>query len=66
MKKLLAITFLFLAIVACQNEPKLNNQEETAVQNQMNMDQKAMDSLEKAIKEQMEALDSDSAETDSL
>lgn len=66
MKKLLAITFLFLAFAACQNEPKLNNQEETAVQNQMNMDQKAMDSLEKAIKEQMEELDSDSADTDSL
>lgn len=67
MKKLI-ITCAVLAsfsIVSCDNEPKLDQQEEQAVEQQLNLDQKSMDSLEAAIKAQMEALDNDSATKDS-
>jgi outer membrane murein-binding lipoprotein Lpp len=67
MKKLI-ITCAVLAsfsIVSCDDEPKLDQQEEQAVEQQLNLDQKSMDSLEAAIKAQMEALDNDSATKDS-
>ena len=35
MKKIIAIFALSFAIGACQDEPKLNQQEETAVENQL-------------------------------
>ncbi len=66
MKKLIALAFFFLTLIACQNEPKLNQQEESAVESRLNSDQKSMDSLEAAIKAQMDALDADSLGTDSL
>ena len=66
MKKILAIVSLCLAFGACQDEPKLNQQEETAVESQLNADQKAMDSLERAIQAQMDAINGDSSEMDSL
>ena len=66
MKKVGLVAVLFLAIAACSNEPKLNKVEETAVENQLTKDQKAMDSLENALKAQMNALDADSSDADSL
>jgi hypothetical protein len=66
MKKIIAIFALSLALGACQDEPKLNQQEETAVENQLNSDQKSMDSLERAIQAQMDAINGDSLEMDSL
>ena len=66
MKKVGLVDVLFLAIAACSNEPKLNKVEETAVENQLTKDQKAMDSLENALKAQMNALDADSSDADSL
>jgi hypothetical protein len=66
MKKIIAIFALSFAIGACQDEPKLNQQEETAVENQLNSDQKSMDSLERAIQAQMDAINGDSLEMDSL
>lgn len=66
MKKLLFSSAFLLVLFACNDEPKLNKQEESAVESQLNADQKAMDSLEAAIKMQMEELDADSAGLDSL
>ncbi len=66
MKKLLLILVTVAAITACNNEPKLNQTEESAVQTQLNSDQKAMDSLEAAIQAQMDAINADSAGMDSL
>ncbi len=57
--------FGFLAMVSCNEEPKLEQQEEQAVEQQLNLDQKSMDSLEAAIMSQMDALESDSAIKDS-
>lgn len=67
MKSILRIIclFSFLAILSCNEEPKLDQQEEQAVEQQLNMDQKSMDSLEAAIMSQMDALESDSAIKDS-
>ena len=64
MKKILAIASLALIIGACNNEPKLNETEEKAVQTQLDKDQKAMDSLEKAIQEQIGDLDKDTSLTE--
>lgn len=66
MKKILAIIAIVFTFGACQDEPKLNQQEETAVENQLNSDQKAMDSLERAIQAQMDAINGDTVEMDSL
>ncbi len=66
MRNLIGIGLVLLAVMSCSNEPKLNKAEENAVQNQLNHDQMAMDSLENAIKAQMEALDSVDAEADSI
>ncbi|MCF8253856.1 MAG: hypothetical protein K9J84_04695 [Bacteroidia bacterium] len=60
---LIAVTAI---IAACNEEPKMTQQEETAVETQINSDQKAMDSLEAAIKAQMDELGADSLEMDSL
>lgn len=66
MKKWIAIFALALIVSACADEPKLTEQEETAVETQINSDQKSMDSLEAAIQSQMDAINSDSLEMDSL
>ncbi len=66
MKKFIAISFFCFFVLACNNEPKLNSQEETAVETQLKNDQKSMDSLEAAIKAQMDAIDADSAGDDSM
>ncbi len=67
MKKLIVTCAVLAAftIVSCDDEPKLDQQEEQAVEQQLNLDQKSMDSLEAAIKAQMEALDSDTVAKDS-
>jgi len=67
MNSLLRIICVFglLAMVSCNEEPKLEQQEEQAVEQQLNLDQKSMDSLEAAIMSQMDALESDSAIKDS-
>lgn len=44
-------------VIACNNEPKMNKQEEQAVEQQMQKDQQAMDSLEKAIQAQINGTD---------
>ena len=60
---------LFLASVASMfimvscgsdNEKKLDTQEQKAVEEQVNKDQQAMDSLEKAIQAQIDAVPDDS------
>ena len=68
MKNLLraGIFVALFAFFACNDEPKLDKQEEQAIDQQINLDQKSMDSLEAAIMAQMEALDSDSLMKDSI
>jgi hypothetical protein len=66
MKKWIALFSIAATMTACNNEPKLDQTEETAVQTQLNADQKAMDSLEASIMAQMDAINGDSAEMDSL
>ena len=66
MKKFIAIFSLAAMLIACNDDPKLNQQEENAVENQLSSDQKAMDSLEAAIQAQMDEINTDSIEMDSL
>jgi hypothetical protein len=66
MKKWIALFSIAATMTACNNEPKLDQTEETAVQTQLNADQKAMDSLEASIMAQMDAINGDSSEMDSL
>ncbi len=66
MKKLLLILVAVAIFTACNEEQKLNQTEENAVQSQLNSDQKAMDSLEAAIQAQMDVINADSAGMDSL
>jgi hypothetical protein len=66
MKKFIAVFSLAAMLIACNDDPKLNQQEETAVENQLSSDQKAMDSLEAAIQAQMDEINTDSIEMDSL
>jgi hypothetical protein len=57
MKKILFISFFALSImsISCGDDPKLNNTEETAVEDQLKKDQAAMDSLEQAINALMDS-----------
>lgn len=66
MKKFIAVLSLAAILFACNDDPTLNQQEETAVENQLSSDQKAMDSLEAAIQAQMDEINTDSVEMDSL
>ncbi|MDZ4667117.1 MAG: hypothetical protein SGJ00_04450 [bacterium] len=66
MKKWIALFSIVVALAACNSEPKLDQTEETAVESQLNADQKAMDSLEASIMAQMDAINGDSSEMDSL
>lgn len=61
MKKLAFIT-LVLAFAACSsdNDKKLNNTEQKAVETQVEKDQASMDSLEKAIQAKIDAVSDDS------
>ena len=61
-KKLLSLILLVSVLGACDNEPKMSEQEENAVENQLQADQKAMDSLEAAILSQMDEVNLDSLE----
>lgn len=58
--RILAFCALTFLLFACNNEPKLNQQEEEAVENQVAKDQAAMDSLEKAIQAQLGNEENDS------
>jgi len=60
MYKLLFAFGLSLMFTSCGNEPKLSKEENNAVEEKMADDQRAMDSLEKAIQAQIDALDKDS------
>jgi len=56
MKKIIISSFLLILLVSCNDQP-LNKQEEKAVQTQVEKDQQAMDSLEKAIQAQINGTD---------
>jgi len=62
MKNIKTIAFSFgIFLCACSSEPKnteLNNTEKSAVEAQIEADQGAMDSLEKAIQAQINGMDS--------
>ncbi len=60
MKKIITISCAALIIAACNNDSKLNQKEEKAVETQIDKDQLAMDSLESAIQQQIGDLDKDS------
>lgn len=66
MKKIMLILGTLAMFAACGNEPKLNQQEEKAVEDKIAADQRSMDSLEAAIQAQMDAINADSAEMDSM
>ncbi len=61
-KKLLSLILLVGILGSCDNEPKMSEQEESAIENQLQADQKAMDSLEAAILSQMDDVNLDSLE----
>jgi hypothetical protein len=61
-KKLLSLILLVGILGSCDNEPKMSEQEESAIENQLQADQKAMDSLEAAILSQMDEVNLDSLE----
>jgi hypothetical protein len=61
-KKLLSLILLVGILGSCDNEPKMSEQEENAIENQLQADQKAMDSLEAAILSQMDEVNLDSLE----
>ena len=59
---LLGFTSLFILSISCgqsnnANNPVLNQTEKTAVEKQLNKDEVAMDSLEKAIQAQINSTD---------
>ncbi|MCG9879452.1 MAG: hypothetical protein MH472_02530 [Bacteroidia bacterium] len=60
MKKFFSLILLVSILGACNSEPKLDQQEEAAVDMQLEADQKSMDSLEAAILSQMEDVNLDS------
>lgn len=60
MKKFFSLLLLVSILGACNSEPKLDQQEEAAVDMQLEADQKSMDSLEAAILSQMEDVNLDS------
>ncbi len=65
MKKL-TILVAVLAIIGfsnCGNNANLSQQEEVSIEEQMERDQAAMDSLEKAIQAQLDSSDFDAAVT---
>jgi hypothetical protein len=63
-KRLFSLILSVAFFAACNDEPKLNQQEENAVQTQLEADQKSMDSLEAAILSQMEEVNLDSLESE--
>ena len=63
MKKYL-IAASMLALLSCNNEPKLNQTEENKLEDQIEKDEAAMDSLEHAIMSQMDSIDIDTSVAD--
>jgi starvation-inducible outer membrane lipoprotein len=51
---------LVLFITACSNEPKQLTKEEEQAKKQVDKDNKAIDSMERVIKQQIEAISDDS------
>jgi uncharacterized lipoprotein YajG len=60
MKKILFSILSIALLAACGSEPKTTPQEQKAVEDQVAKDQAAMDSMEKAIQQQIEAVSNDS------
>lgn len=58
--KSLCYLILIIACVACTNEPKQLSKDEKQALDQVTQDNAAMDSMEKAIKAQIEAISDDS------
>lgn len=63
-KRFFSLLFIVGFLLACNDEPKLNQQEENAVQLQLEADQKSMDSLEAVILSQMEEVNIDSLDVE--
>ena len=55
-----SILCLVLFIIACSNEPKPLTKEEQQAKNQVDKDNEALDSMERVIKQQIEAISDDS------
>jgi hypothetical protein len=63
-KRFCSLLFVVGLLLACNSEPKLTQQEENAVQVQLEADQKSMDSLEAVILSQMEEVNLDSLDAE--
>lgn len=61
MKKLIFSLFALALFVACGSDPKPTPQEQTAVEQQVAKDQAAMDSMEKVIQQQIDAVSADTS-----
>jgi uncharacterized protein YcfL len=60
MKKVLFSIFTLTLLAACGSDPKPTPHEQKAVEEQVAKDQAAMDSMEKAIQQQIESVSEDS------
>jgi PBP1b-binding outer membrane lipoprotein LpoB len=60
MKKFAFAAFTIALLAACGSDPKPTQQEQKAVEQQVEKDQAAMDSMEKVIQQQIEAVSEDS------
>lgn len=60
MKKLIFSLFAIALLAACGSDPKPTPQEQKAVETQVAKDQAAMDSMEKVIQQQIDAVSDDS------
>jgi uncharacterized protein YcfL len=58
MKRIFLVFVVSLLVFACNNDPKITNQEEISVEQQLAKDQASMDSLENAIRAQLGESDS--------
>jgi uncharacterized lipoprotein len=60
MKKFAFTAFAIALLAACGSDPKPTQQEQKAVEDQVAKDQAAMDSMERVIQQQIEAVSEDS------